>query len=119
MTLTHRPSTTCSNVLSGEDEVEATLLTIENDWETYATDCRNLFRAYLLGSDLSERTERALYYITHLLASAHDQASFPTFCQLARQPDRLDSVLGEEGSVLSYPRCCSARSTATRRRCSI
>ena len=89
--------------LTGPDErVIVTLELMVLRWDRYGAACRALLHAYVAGTDQSERTERALFYVTHLLAGHADTASFPDLCRLALNPDRLDSVLGEEASALSY-----------------
>ena len=83
-----------------EDAVRA----IGGAWRDYGPLCRDLLRRYVEGGDLSERTERVLFSISHLLAGYRETASFPDFCRLAMDRDRLYSVLPEEVVFISYPR---------------
>ena len=91
--------------LSESDPVdEDTLEVIGKAWDLYRSACRNLLHDYVEGQDLSERTERALFTVSHLLAGYRETASFPDFCRLAMNPDRLYSVLPEDLVFVSYPR---------------
>ena len=82
-----------------------TMETVLAVWED--AGCASRFRAllhgYVTGEDLAERTEAALTVAVHLLGEKADTASFPDLCALGRDPDRLVSVLGEDGVALTYP----------------
>ncbi len=68
-----------------------------DEWETAGPHCRSLLRDYAAGRDLSERTEKALHVIVHLLGERADTASFPLLCDLAMDTERVSSVFGEDG----------------------
>ncbi len=72
-------------------------------WDEVVPRFRTMLRCYADGSDVSERTERALFPIIHLLGEKEDTACFPDLCRLAESQDRLDSVFGPDGIVMSYP----------------
>lgn len=74
-----------------------------DDWAADAPRYRALLRGYLAGQDLSERTEQALFVVVHLLGQMEDHESFADLCALALDPQRFESVLGEDCTVLSYP----------------
>ena len=81
-----------------------TLRAVGEAWDGYRTPCRSLLHNYVEGRDLSERTERALLAVSHLVAGYRETASFPDFCNLAMNRDRLSSVLPGELVFVSYPR---------------
>jgi uncharacterized protein len=74
-----------------------------DEWATTGPLCHGLLRAYVDGTDLSERTEQSLYIVTHLLAEKQDTASFGALCQLAADSERCDSTLGEDGMTATMP----------------
>ncbi len=82
--------------------VEALAYTLDH-WDALASRLRGLLHAYVDGSDVSERTEMALYAIVHLLGEKADAASFPDLCRLGEMDDKADSVFGPDAVVLSYP----------------
>ena len=88
---------------AGDDRLDQALPAALDEWEEHGHRFRALLRGFLDGDDLSERTERALFYVTHLLAGQAETQSFGDLCELAQDADRLDSVLGEDAAVLSYP----------------
>ena len=71
-------------------------------WDDVVASFRAMLHGYVAGSDLFERTELALFPIVHLLAEKADTASFPDLCRLGESSDKLESVLGPDGAVLSY-----------------
>ncbi len=72
-------------------------------WQTTGPQCRALLHGYVEGTDLSERTEQALFVVLHLLGEQADTASFADLCRLAMDPERVDSVLGDDGVAHSLP----------------
>ncbi len=74
-----------------------------DEWDTTAPLCRALLRDYADGTDLSERTERALTIVVHLLGEKEDTASFPALCRLAMDAERVNSVFGDDGMTTSLP----------------
>ena len=82
--------------------VEALAYTLDH-WEELTPRLRGLLQAYADGSDVSERTEMALYAIVHLLGEKADTASFTDLCRLGEMDDKSDSVFGPDAVVLSYP----------------
>ena len=92
------------DVFASEDEFPlAAVMLATVTWDDgFGERARAMLHGYVDGTDLSERTERALFIITHVMAEKADTASFPALCALALDPDRLASVMGDEGSVFSY-----------------
>ncbi len=86
-----------------DEQPQIALQHLVDRWTRYAGECRDLLRAYVAGEDQSERTERALFYVTHLLGGQADGESFSNLCRLALDPDRFDSVLGDDAAVVSFP----------------
>ena len=67
-----------------------------DEWPLAGPRCRALLHGYVQGRDQSERTERALFVIVHLLAERADTASFPDLCALMQDTERSDLVLGDQ-----------------------
>ena len=71
-------------------------------WDDLAPRFRGLLHAYVDGSDVSERTEMALYSIVHLQGEKADTGSFPDLCRLGEINDKVDSIFGPDAIALSY-----------------
>jgi hypothetical protein len=65
------------------------------DWDAMAPGCRALLTAYADGSDTSEQTERALFYVVHALGEKGDTASFPAICRLLEDAEQSDLLFGD------------------------
>ena len=88
---------------AGEGVPEAAIHDALAQWEPFAPRFRTLLHRYVREEDLSERTERSLSVITHLLAEMLDTACFKDICRLGEDAAKLDSALGQEAVVTSYP----------------
>lgn len=64
-------------------------------WDEAGPRCQAMLRDYVAGRDMSERTERALFYAVHLLGDRCETAAFDDLCALAGDPDRADLILGD------------------------
>ncbi len=73
-------------------------------WPESAPRCRALLAAYVDGNDVSERTERALFFVVHALGEKGDTAAFPDMCRLVEDADRSNLVLGDDSSTVTLPR---------------
>jgi len=73
-------------------------------WAESAPRCRDMLAAYVAGNDVSERTERALFFIVHALGEKGDVAAFPDLCRLVDDADRSDLILGDDASTITLPR---------------
>ena len=90
--------------LAVSDELpEPAVQALLDGWDEYGPQCRALLQGYLRGEDLSEQTERALFFIVHLFGEKADTASFADLCALATDPERFESVFDEDAATLSYP----------------
>ena len=74
-----------------------------DQWSDTGPLCRDLVDSYVSGRDQSERTERALFVVFHLLAGKADTATFAPLCRLLRDPERASLVFGEDGLLQSVP----------------
>ena len=83
---------------------EDTLELVGQAWTKYGPPSCDLLHDYVGGRDLSERTERALFVLSHMIAGYGETGSFPDFCRLGMASDRLYSVLTEAVVFVSYPR---------------
>ena len=90
-------------IVMSDEVCEPALQALLDGWEDYGPRCRALLHGYVGGVDLSERTEVALFALVHLMGEKADTASFPDLCALASDPERFESVLGDEAATLSYP----------------
>ena len=72
-------------------------------WDVAGPLCRALLHGYVTGADMSERTERALSIVVHLLAEQCDSPCFPALCRLAADTDRAASVLGDDNLLRTMP----------------
>ncbi len=73
-------------------------------WPESAPRCRALLAAHVDGGDVSERTERALFFIVHALGEKGDTAAFPYLCRLVDDADRSDLILGDDAMTITLPR---------------
>ncbi len=74
-----------------------------DDWKQTGPLCRSLVDGYVSGRDQSERTERALFIVFHLLAEKADTATFAPLCRLLRDPERASLIFGDDGLAQSVP----------------
>ena len=79
----------------GTDIPFGAMQTLLDGWDAAGPRCRTMLRDYVAGRDLSERTERTLFYAVHLLGDRGDTAAFDDLCALAGDPDRADLILGD------------------------
>jgi uncharacterized protein len=68
-------------------------------WSDAAPRFLSLLTAYTDGTDNSETTRDALFFIVHLFGDRGDQRAWPALCRLMLNDDRLIDVLGEDASV--------------------
>jgi uncharacterized protein len=74
-----------------------------DDWAELGARCRGLLESYVAGRDLSERTERALFYVVHLLGEKADTGSYRPLCKLLHDRERADLIFGDEWLCTSAP----------------
>jgi len=82
----------------------AALQWLLDHWAESAPRCRAMLAAYVDGSDASERTERALFFLVHALGEKGDTAAFPDLCRLVDDADRSDLILGDDAATITLPR---------------
>ena len=80
---------------------EAAMRWVLDEWDSTGPVCRALLRDYAAGIDTSERTERALDIIVHLMGDKADTRSFSLLCRLAMDAERCNSVFGDDGMTVS------------------
>ena len=72
-------------------------------WSDTAPLCADLLESYVSGRDQSERTERALFVVFHLLAEKSDTSAYRPLCLLLQDRERADLIFGEDGVTQSAP----------------
>ncbi len=75
---------------------------LEN-WDAAGPACLALLHAYVAGHDRSERTERAMFFITHLLGERGETGCFAPLCALLRDHERADLLFGDDALTISVP----------------
>ncbi len=93
-----------------DDAIEAFALALEeppNDalrwaldhWEQSAPRFLAMLEAYTDGTDDSETTTDALFFIIHLFGDRAERRAYPTLCRLMLNEERLLSALGDQACV--------------------
>jgi uncharacterized protein len=78
------------------DEMPAGAMTaVLDQWDHAGPRCLAMLDDYIHGRDLSERTERALFVVLHLLGEKGETAAFANLCALAADAERADLILGD------------------------
>ncbi len=72
-------------------------------WTETGPRCRDLALGYVVGRDRSERTERALFIVFHLLGEKEDTAVHRPLCRLLHDPEQADLLFGDDGLSASVP----------------
>ena len=70
-------------------------------WSDTGPLCANSVESYVSGRDQSERTERALFVVFHLLAEKSDTAAYLPLCLLLKDRERADLIFGDDGVTQS------------------
>ncbi len=65
-------------------------------WDDNAKPCRELLHRCAFGEDISERTQRAIYFLVLVMAEVRDQASFPDLCHLLTDAETAELIFGED-----------------------
>jgi hypothetical protein len=68
-------------------------------WEEAAPKFLSMLEAYTDGSDESDTTVDALFFIIHLFGDKGDRRAYRTLCRLMLDEERLTSVLGDTACV--------------------
>jgi hypothetical protein len=68
-------------------------------WDAAAPRFLTLLRAYTDGSDESDLTTDALFFIIHLFGDKGDQRAYPALCRLMLDEARLTAALGDTACV--------------------
>ncbi|MEJ1975106.1 MAG: DUF1186 domain-containing protein [Acetobacteraceae bacterium] len=79
----------------GEDIPFAAMERVLDSWDVAGPRCLAMLDDYVHGRDMSERTERALFLVVHLLGEKGETAAFANLCALAGDPERGELVLGD------------------------
>ncbi len=74
-----------------------------DQWTETGPRCRDLALGYVEGRDRSERTERALFIVFHLLGEKEDTAVHHPLCRLLHDPEQADLLFGDDGLSASVP----------------
>src|SRR5450755_4349900 len=68
-------------------------------WDQAAPGFLQLLEAYTDGSDGSDVTVDAMFFIIHLLGDRGDKRAYRTLCRLMLDEDRLTAALGDTACV--------------------
>ncbi len=68
-------------------------------WDEASPRFLAMLEAYVSGSDESETTTDALFFIIHLFGDKGDKRAYRTLCRLMLDEDRLNAVLGDTACV--------------------
>jgi uncharacterized protein len=68
-------------------------------WDQASPRFLRMLEAYTDGSDESDITTDALFFIIHLFGDKGDRRAYPTLCRLMLNEDRLCAALGDEAVV--------------------
>jgi len=79
----------------GDALPDAVMELVIDQWEQAGPRCLAMLDGYIHGRDLSEATERALFFVVHLLGEKGETAAFANLCALAGDTERADLVLGD------------------------
>ena len=79
----------------GDALPDAVMELVVDQWEQAGPRCLAMLDDYIHGRDLSEPTERALFFVVHLLGEKGETAAFANLCALAGDTERADLVLGD------------------------
>ena len=79
----------------GDALPDAVMELVIDQWEQAGPRCLAMLDDYIHGRDLSEATERALFFVVHLLGEKSETAAFANLCALAGDTERADLVLGD------------------------
>lgn len=80
---------------AGEALPRAAMRWALGNWAQAAPRFLALLDAYARGADVSERDERALFLVLHLLAEQGEAAAFSPLCRLLHDPERAGLALGD------------------------
>ncbi len=80
---------------SDPDVVVPALEAAMEAWDLASPRCLALLEDYLGGRDVSEHTERALFFIVHLLGGQCEATAFAPLCRLAADAERASLILGD------------------------
>ena len=80
---------------AGSDVPRDALRAALDQWETAGPRLATLFAEYVSGADRSEQTERALFYVIHLLADRRQISAFAPLCRLLLDAEAAELVLDE------------------------
>ncbi len=65
------------------------------NWDVAGPRFTALVEGYASGADTAEQTERALFFVLHLLAERRETAAFVPLCRILADAETADLVLGE------------------------
>ena len=80
---------------AGEALPRAAMRWALDNWAQAAPRFLALLDAYASGAEASERDERALFLVLHLLAERGEAAAFAPLCRLLHDPGRAELALGD------------------------
>ena len=68
-------------------------------WDEAAPRCLEMLEAYTDGTDESETTLDAMFFVVHLLGDRGDKRAYRPLCRLMLNEDKLTDALGDEACV--------------------
>ncbi len=89
---------------------------VQRNWSVAGPACRACLDDYVAGQDRSERTERALFVICHLLGEQGDPLAFPGLCRLAHSAEQVSLIFGDDATVETLPSLLISTFDGTTRR---
>jgi hypothetical protein len=80
---------------AGHTLPEASMRWALEHWDEAGPRFVDLLERYASGEDRSERTKEALFFALHLLGEKGEAAAVPALCQLIRDPEAIEELLGD------------------------
>ena len=68
--------------------------TLDN-WDEAAPGLLRVLEQYADGTDRSEETASAVFFVLHLAGGRRDTRAFPLICRLARDAEAMEAALGD------------------------
>ena len=84
---------------AAEEPPNAALLWALDHWDQASPRFLRMLEAYTDGSDTSDTTADALFFIIHLFGDKGDRRAYQPLCRLMLDEDRLIGALGEQACV--------------------
>jgi hypothetical protein len=87
------------DALTDGPEPLVALAQLLDQWGEFGPPCLAMVSAYLDGTDRSERTERALFFLVHALAEKGETRVFAGLCHLLSDGETADLLFGDATAV--------------------